>query len=108
MTELNRRTLLAGTAAATFAAAAGAAPASAATPAADKQAPGIYRYKVGSLEVTVPTDGARTFPLSDSFVLNAKKDEVNQALEAAYMPRDKMTIHFAPIVVNTGSKLVVI
>jgi glyoxylase-like metal-dependent hydrolase (beta-lactamase superfamily II) len=108
MAELSRRTLLAGTAAATLGAAAGASPASAATPAAGKQAPGIYRYKVGSLEVTVATDGARTFPLSDSFVLNAKKDEVNQALDAAYMPRDKMTIHFAPIVVNTGSKLVVI
>src|SRR5207253_1636048 len=63
---------------------------------------------VGTLEVTVVTDGARTFPLNDSFVLNAKKDEVNKALEAAYMPRDKMTIHFAPIVVNTGSKLVAI
>src|SRR5262249_2525635 len=49
-----------------------------------------------------------SFPLPDTFVLNAKKDEVNAALEAAYMPRDLMTIYFSPIVVNTASKLVLI
>jgi glyoxylase-like metal-dependent hydrolase (beta-lactamase superfamily II) len=108
MNEFNRRTVLAGSAAAALAPAAAIVPASAAAPAADKQVPGAYRYKVGSLDVTVATDGARTFPLSDSFILNVKKDEVNQALEAAYLPRDKMTIHFAPIAVNTGTKLVVI
>src|SRR6185295_17778613 len=73
-----------------------------------KQAPGFYRYKVGDFEITVATDGARSFPLPDTFVTNAKKDEVNAALEAAYMPRDVMTIYFTPIVVNTGSKLIVI
>jgi hypothetical protein len=47
-------------------------------------------------------------PLSDTFVLNVKKKDVNAALKSAYMPRDKMTIHFAPVVINTGNKLVVI
>ena len=109
MTDLTRRSLFAGAAsAAVLGPLVAPSPARAAAPAAGKQAPGVYRYKVGTHEVTVATDGARTFPLADSFVLNAKKDEVNQALEAAYMPRDTMTIHFAPIVVNTGSKLVVI
>src|SRR5437879_9359770 len=109
MSNVTRRSLFAGVAAAAaLGPLAARSPASAATATAGKQAPGVYRYKVGTHEITVVTDGARTFPLADSFVLNAKKDEVNQALEAAYMPRDKMTIHFAPIVVNTGSKLVVI
>src|SRR5438477_13194477 len=31
-------------------------------------------YKVGSHEVTVVTDGARTFPLGDTFVGNVKKE----------------------------------
>ena len=75
---------------------------------AGKQAPGFYRYKVGSYEVTVVTDGARSFPLPDTFVTNVKKDEVNAALEAAYLPRDTMTLVFNPIVVNTGSKLIAI
>jgi glyoxylase-like metal-dependent hydrolase (beta-lactamase superfamily II) len=80
----------------------------AAAPAADKQAPSFYRYKVGDILVTVVADGVNTFPLGDSFVLNAKKDEVNAALEKAYMPKDKVSIYFAPLVINTGGKLVVI
>jgi glyoxylase-like metal-dependent hydrolase (beta-lactamase superfamily II) len=110
MTVLTRRTLLTGTAAAGAAALGSlpSAPAFAAAPPAGKQAPAFYRYKVGSHEVTVVSDGARTFPLGDTFVLNAKKDEVAAALEAAYMPKDKMTIVFNPIVVNNGSKLVLI
>jgi glyoxylase-like metal-dependent hydrolase (beta-lactamase superfamily II) len=111
MTRLTRRSMLSGAAAVT--AAAGCATilptaTQAAAPAAGTQAPGFYRYKIGSMEVTVVTDGARTFPLPDGFVLNAKKDDVNAALEQAYMPRDRMTIHFAPLVLNTGAKLIVI
>ena len=109
MTEISRRTVLAGVAVAGAATLTQTASlVRAAAPAADKQSPGVYRYKVGSIAVTVVTDGARSFPLSDTFVLNAKKDEVNKALEAAYMPQNQMTIHFAPIAVNTGGKLVVI
>src|SRR5215831_7567178 len=111
MTKFTRRTMLAGTAAAAAAAANPrliVAPARAATPTAGKQAPGFYRYRVGSYEITVVTDGARSFPLPDTFVTNAKKDEVNGALEAAYLPKDVMTLVFNPIVINTGSKLIAI
>jgi glyoxylase-like metal-dependent hydrolase (beta-lactamase superfamily II) len=58
--------------------------------------------------VNVISDGASTFPLPDGFVLNAKKDEINAALEQAFMPKDKMTINFAPLAINTGGKLVVV
>ena len=86
----------------------GRSPARAAAPLAGKQAPGWYRYKVGSFEVTAVTDGARTIPLADTFVKNASKDQVNAALAAQYMEKDKVTFPYTPIVVNTGSKLVVI
>ena len=33
---------------------------------------------------------------------------MRKALEAAYLPPDKMIHHYAPIVVNTGSKLILI
>jgi glyoxylase-like metal-dependent hydrolase (beta-lactamase superfamily II) len=56
----------------------------------------------------VISDGANTFPLADTFVLNAKKDEVNAQLEKSFLPKDKVTIYFAPLVINTGGKLVVI
>jgi glyoxylase-like metal-dependent hydrolase (beta-lactamase superfamily II) len=111
MTELTRRTILSGAAAigaTAFAPNGVITPAEAAAPPARQQAPGWYRYKVGDFEITVATDGARSFPLPDTFVKNAKKEEVNKALADAYMEQNKMTIPYTPIVVNTGSKLVVI
>src|SRR5437870_13530557 len=111
MTTFPRRTRLAGTAVAAAAVAIPrsiVAPARAAASPIGKQAPGFYRYKVGSYEITVVTDGARSFPLPDTFVTNAKKDEVNAALQAAYLPKDAMTLVFNPIIVNTGSKLIAI
>lgn len=82
--------------------------ATAAAPVAGKQNASFYRYKVGDAEVTVVSDGATTFPLGDTFIPNAKKDEINAALEKAFQPRDKITICFGPLVLNTGGKLVVV
>jgi glyoxylase-like metal-dependent hydrolase (beta-lactamase superfamily II) len=107
MTELTRRSLLAGTAAAALATTA-AAPARAAAPAAGKQAPGFYRYTVGSFEITVVTDGANRVPLPDDLVTNVKKDEVQAALAGAHMSSEVFFNPYNPIVVNTGAKLVLI
>jgi glyoxylase-like metal-dependent hydrolase (beta-lactamase superfamily II) len=79
-----------------------------AAPPTGKQAPGFYRYKLGSHEVTVVTDGVNVRPLADNFILNATKAEVNAALAAAYLEPDKIPVPYSPLVVNTGSKLVVI
>ena len=106
MTELTRRHVLAGAAVAAAAPLA-SQPANAAAPLASTQSPGWYRYKVGSYEITAVTDGRNTFKLPDTFVLNAKKDQVNEALLAAHMERDMMTIPYTPIVINTGAKLIV-
>ena len=108
MTELTRRSTLLGATATALLPLAGASPAQAAAPQSGKQAPGWYRYKVGTIEVTVATDGAGTNPLSPTYVVNATKDEVNAALAANHLPPDKVTHPYTPIVVNTGSKLVVI
>jgi glyoxylase-like metal-dependent hydrolase (beta-lactamase superfamily II) len=111
MSDISRRSLLVGTAAA-GAALAGAntavQPASAAAPVAGKQNAGWYRYKVGDFEVTVVTDGMNTNPLSDAYVANAPKADVNAALEADFLAKDKVTHAYTPIVINTGSKLVAI
>jgi glyoxylase-like metal-dependent hydrolase (beta-lactamase superfamily II) len=77
-------------------------------PAADKQAPSFYRYKVGDIIVTVVSDGKNVFPLTDAFIPNAKKDDINAALEKAFMPRDMVTIWFAPLVIQSGGKVIVI
>lgn len=106
--ELTRRHALAGAAGIAAAALYPSMPARAAAALANKQAPSFYRYNVGDIQVTVVSDGRNTFPLEDSFIANAKKDEVNAALEKAFLPRDIFTIYFAPLVIDTGGKLVVI
>src|SRR6476660_8203714 len=83
-------------------------PAMAAAPAAGKQNAGWYRYKVGDFEVTVVTDGMNTNPLSDAYVSNAPKADVTAALAADFLPQDKVSHSYTPVVVNTGSKLVAI
>jgi glyoxylase-like metal-dependent hydrolase (beta-lactamase superfamily II) len=111
MTDLSRRHLLAGAAAAGAATALtpfGALTARAAVPAAGTQVPGFYRYKVGSIECTSINDGARTFPMPDKFVTNVPKEEALAAAEAAYMPKGMVTVPFNPQLINTGSKLVLI
>jgi glyoxylase-like metal-dependent hydrolase (beta-lactamase superfamily II) len=95
------------------AAAAAAAPlatsgrALAAAPPAGKQAPGFYRYKVGDFEVTAIHDGAVTRPV-DGYVKNISNDQALAAAESAYFKKGHVTIPFNPLVVNTGSRLVLI
>src|SRR3954470_18129633 len=105
--ELSRRGLLSSAAAAALAAALPAQP-FAAAPAAGKQAAGFYRYKVGDIEVTVVTDGANRLPVTDAFVVNVKKEEVNAALVAAFMEPGVFVGPYNPIVLNTGGKLALV
>jgi len=111
MIDLDRRQLLGGAAAATAAVGLSSFPASnahAAVPPSGAQAPGFYRYKVGSFECTSINDGARSFPMPDTFVKNVSKEEALAAAEAAYMPKGMVTVPFNPQLINTRSKLVLI
>lgn len=109
MTELTRRQALAAVAGATAVSALpSSGPAKASAPEVGKQAPGIYRYKVGSYEMTQVADGARTFPMPENFVTGATPAEAKKALADAYMPDGKLTIMFNPLVINTGSKVILI
>jgi len=100
--------VLTGAAAASVAALAGPTATQAAAPAAGKQAPSFYRYKLGDFEITVVNDGARAIPLPPTFVRNVAIDQVLAVAEAAYMPKGSIVAPFNPIVVNTGAKLVLI
>jgi len=107
MSGFSRREVVAG-AATTLAAAMAGAPAYAAAPRVGKQAAGFYRYKVGNFECTAINDGARTFPIPDTFVRNVPKDEALAAAEAAYMPKGMITVPYNPQLINTGSKLILV
>ena len=106
MPIVTRRTLLTGSAAAAFTA--GAGPAAAAAPPAGKQTPGIYRYRIGTFELTALYDGIWYRPITDTFIRNAPFAEVEHALADAFMPADKLATPFTTLVVNTGKKLVLI
>jgi glyoxylase-like metal-dependent hydrolase (beta-lactamase superfamily II) len=108
MTELNRRHVLTGAALASAAALVPSVPTQAAAPPVGKQAAGFYRYKVGTHEVTVATDGVNKFRFPDGFVANKGRDEVNAGWAELYGTKDEMLVPYTPIAVNTGSKLVVI
>jgi glyoxylase-like metal-dependent hydrolase (beta-lactamase superfamily II) len=108
MIELTRRAALAGAGAAALMPLVKTAPASAAAPIAERQNASFYRYNVGTHQVTVVCDGVSTVNLPDTYVANATKDQVGKILAESQLPADKVTHTFSPIVVNTGSKLVVI
>ena len=109
MTKFTRRDVFSAAAgAAAIAALPLAGPVRAATPAAGKQAAGWYRYKIGTIEVTVATDGVARFKMAEDHVINIKKDVVNAALAEVFMEKDMMTTPYNPICLNIGSKLVVI
>src|SRR5688500_2975069 len=111
MKPISRRNVLTGAiAGASAVALGGRAPVRAAAPPIGKQAPGFYRYRIGTFEITVVTDGARPTPLADNFVRNAQKNAVADSIATVYPGIDKNTpvFPFTPIVVNTGPKLVVI
>ena len=105
MRQLSRRSLLTASASAI---AALAMPAGAATPFAGTQGPGVYRLKLGDYQLTALFDGVWYFPIDDKFVRNAGAAEVNQALAAAFLPPSVLPISFTALLVNTGSKLVLI
>jgi glyoxylase-like metal-dependent hydrolase (beta-lactamase superfamily II) len=108
MTHLTRRSALLGTAAVALAPVIASVPARASAPLSGKQVNAFYRYKVGDIEVTVISDGVNKFKLPDDMVSNVPKDEVQKALSAAHVEPGMFYNPYNPIVVNTGSKLVLI
>jgi glyoxylase-like metal-dependent hydrolase (beta-lactamase superfamily II) len=106
MPTVSRRVFLAGSALAALSASAD--PAAAAAPSADREAPGIYRYKIGTFELTALYDGIWYRPITDSFIRNAPFAEVEHALADAFMPADKLATPFTTLIVNTGKKLVLL
>jgi glyoxylase-like metal-dependent hydrolase (beta-lactamase superfamily II) len=102
---VSRRSLIAGSVAATAGALAPVSAARAAVPPAGRQMPGAYRYRVGDFEVTAITDGISRRPLAGDFVRNAPLEEVQAALSMAFLPTNTLSLPVTPLVVNTGRRL---
>jgi len=106
MPKVTRRTVFTGAAVAALAGSATVADAEA--PARNMATPGIYRYKVGDYELTAIYDGIWYRPIADKFIVNAPFAEVEQALDQAFMPHDKLATPFTTLIVNTGKRVVLL
>lgn len=109
MTPDRRAIIAGGAAAAGFALAdhIGLTSARAGAPMAKTQAPGFYRFKLGDFQITAIHDGMAGRPL-EGFVRNAKLEEVQKAMTDIGLPTDRLPLSFTSLVVNMGSKLIVI
>ena len=111
MKALDRRTVLAGATALTASALASLSstlPVRAAAPAAGKQVPGFYRYKIGDYELTAINDGVWMPDVAQGLFRNFSVADAQKALSDQFQRTDKLAVPITALMVNTGSKLVLI
>ncbi len=105
MHDFSRRALLSGAAASAMAA---AGRTQAAAPPTGRQGPGVYRLKLGGFELTALYDGTWLRKIDEKFVRNASAAEVDKALTDVFLTPGIVPTSFTALLVNTGSKLVLI
>jgi len=67
----------------------------------------FHRVKLGGFEITTISDGAAAVPkVHPIFGQNQSVEDVRAHMAANFLPGDKMSIGFTPVVVNTGKELV--
>src|SRR5258708_3171023 len=108
MLMLDRRTLLrAGSAAVGAAALAPTTSALARAPQMGKQAqPGFYRFKLGTIEITVVSDGTLAFPAETLW--GDRAEDARGLLTSTFQTSSPVGLQINTILVNTGDKLVLI
>jgi glyoxylase-like metal-dependent hydrolase (beta-lactamase superfamily II) len=105
--DISRRDVIAGLSVAGLSAL--SAPAFAKAPLLNTQAPAYYRFRIGSIEATVVSDGPLDLgaPQPDIFK-GVGKDEFAKTLADNFLPADKVKLEQNTLVLNTGDKLVLI
>jgi glyoxylase-like metal-dependent hydrolase (beta-lactamase superfamily II) len=106
--SISRRTALAAAAAALVAPAIPLVPASAAAPKAGKQVAGFYRFNIGDFEITSLHDGAVNREITAQLVPNMPLETVLKAMDDQFIATKPGKSDFNTMVVNTGSKLILI
>jgi glyoxylase-like metal-dependent hydrolase (beta-lactamase superfamily II) len=69
---------------------------------------GVYRYKVGSIEVTALYDGIWKKPHDAAFIKNASVEETKAALAKAGMTTEYMPIPLTVVVLKVADKLIMV
>src|SRR5260221_6086649 len=108
MLMIDRRLLLrAGSAAVGAAALAPTAPALAHAPQVGKRAqPSFYRFKLGTIEITVVSDGTLAFPAETLWLDRAEGPR--GLLTSTVQPPSPVGLEINPNLINTGGKLMLI
>ena len=86
----------------------GAQSALASVPQAGQQAPGYYRSRLGDIELTVVNDGVSRMPITEDFVKNVPRAQVNATLDELFLERDFYAGPYNPLVINAGGKLALV
>jgi glyoxylase-like metal-dependent hydrolase (beta-lactamase superfamily II) len=106
--RLSRRAVIGGLAMLPLAAASLASPAYAVAPPIGQQAPGFYRFRIGSYEITNIYDGELKRQLDASLIPNATPDEILPVIAAAGLPTDHIDNPYVFTAINTGSRLIMV
>jgi glyoxylase-like metal-dependent hydrolase (beta-lactamase superfamily II) len=104
--SFDRRSLLLGALASAAMVPAGSRPALSRAAPAGVQVPGLYRFNVGSIEVTALNDGMLGLELD--LYPSAGRGEAERLLDQAFLPRKGIPTAVNAYLVNTGERLVLV
>ena len=104
-TSLSRRRLLAGASATTTLGLLGATPVRAKAPMLNTPAPAFYRFKLGSIEATVVSDGPLAIGPASRTFRGPTAEEVGKMMSDHFLPADNVVLDQNVLVINTGDKL---
>ena len=107
-TPFSRRELLAGASALGAIGLVGShLPAMARAPMLDTQAPPFYRFKIGTIEATVISDGPLSIGAPGKTFRGPTVQELDQMLSDQFLPTSDVVLEQNALVINTGDKLAV-
>src|SRR5262245_62142774 len=105
--SLSRRRLLAGASAAAAAGLAGGTSQTLAkAPMLNTQAPAFYRFKIGSIEATVVSDGPLPIGAATRTFRGTSEAELGKMFGEHFLPTDNVVLEQNCLVINTGERLV--
>jgi glyoxylase-like metal-dependent hydrolase (beta-lactamase superfamily II) len=103
---VSRRQLLAGVSVTAAAGLVGSAtPGVAKAPMQSTQAPAFYRFRVGSIEATVISDGPMAIGAPAKTFIGPTSQELGQMMTDLFLPTDNVVLDQNALVINTGDKL---
>ena len=104
--SLSRRRLLAGASASTALGLLGSAPeARAKAPMQNTQAPSFYRFKIGSIEATVVSDGPLPIGPASRTFRGPSEADLGRMFADHFLPTDNVVLDQNALVINTGDQL---